>query len=314
MSSANGTVVTPADVEVFRASLCARLGAARDCLVRTSRGPTRSGSISSARPPRNWWTGPTRRSPVRRGVHPAQRPARGPRGRGRDAAPRPGAGPEPRGRAAGADGDHRAAPDGQVDQGRFWHWSASLPWCSGCTGWGRPACRTSPPCDPAAASTSSSRRPELIRPRSSPAMQRIAEDPKDSDALKTLGDLYFDAGDYTTAAQWHAKAVEVDPKDVDGPARPRCGPVQRRRRRRCEGQLGAGRGPRPGQRRGALRPWLPGPERRTGRHGDGAGPVAEGHRHRPDLRAGASRSPRTSRAWTSRAGPGPTANPRPRSE
>lgn len=48
-----------------------------------------------------------------------------------------------------------------------------------------------------------------------PAMQRIAADPEDVDALKDLGDLYFDAGDYTTAAQWHGKAVDVDPKDVE---------------------------------------------------------------------------------------------------
>lgn len=69
--------------------------------------------------------------------------------------------------------------------------------------------------DPAAASAAGESTPALDPAAIMPAMQRIAEDPEDSEALKDLGDLYFDAGDYTTAAQWHAKAVDVDPKDVE---------------------------------------------------------------------------------------------------
>jgi tetratricopeptide (TPR) repeat protein len=69
---------------------------------------------------------------------------------------------------------------------------------------------TGQPTDSAAAAAA----PQLDTAKVGAAMQRISADPKDVTALKELGDLYFQAGDYPTAIEWEAKALEVDPKDV----------------------------------------------------------------------------------------------------
>ncbi len=45
-------------------------------------------------------------------------------------------------------------------------------------------------------------------------MQKIAANPKDAASLIGLGDLYYQAGDFKTAADWMAKAVAADPKNT----------------------------------------------------------------------------------------------------
>lgn len=45
-------------------------------------------------------------------------------------------------------------------------------------------------------------------------MQKISANPKDVASLSQLGDLYFAAGDYKTAAVWEQKVLQVDPKNV----------------------------------------------------------------------------------------------------
>lgn len=45
-------------------------------------------------------------------------------------------------------------------------------------------------------------------------MERIQTDPKDLDALLQLGDQFYVAEDFATAASWFAKAAEVDPTET----------------------------------------------------------------------------------------------------
>lgn len=45
-------------------------------------------------------------------------------------------------------------------------------------------------------------------------MQKISAAPGDVTSLAALGDLYFAAGDYKTAAIWEQKVLEIDPKNV----------------------------------------------------------------------------------------------------
>ncbi len=45
-------------------------------------------------------------------------------------------------------------------------------------------------------------------------MQKIAADPKDVASLQSIGDLYYQAGDYATAATWMDKVLAVDPQNV----------------------------------------------------------------------------------------------------
>jgi cytochrome c-type biogenesis protein CcmH/NrfG len=47
-------------------------------------------------------------------------------------------------------------------------------------------------------------------------MQKLAANPSDIATLQGLGDLYYAAGDYTTAATWAQKVLAVDPKNVTG--------------------------------------------------------------------------------------------------
>jgi cytochrome c-type biogenesis protein CcmH/NrfG/plastocyanin len=47
-------------------------------------------------------------------------------------------------------------------------------------------------------------------------MQKIAADPKDTDSLQQLGDLYYQANDYTDAGTFYDKLLAVDPKNVKG--------------------------------------------------------------------------------------------------
>ena len=46
-------------------------------------------------------------------------------------------------------------------------------------------------------------------------MQTISTDPNDTDALQELADIYFQAGDYTTATDWENKVLAVKPDDVN---------------------------------------------------------------------------------------------------
>jgi tetratricopeptide (TPR) repeat protein len=45
-------------------------------------------------------------------------------------------------------------------------------------------------------------------------MQTIADNPSDIAAFQELGDLYFTARDYQTAAQWEQRVLDIDPNDV----------------------------------------------------------------------------------------------------
>ncbi len=47
-------------------------------------------------------------------------------------------------------------------------------------------------------------------------MQKITTNPKDTDSLQQLGDLYYQASDYTNAASFYDKVLAVDPKNVKG--------------------------------------------------------------------------------------------------
>ena len=47
-------------------------------------------------------------------------------------------------------------------------------------------------------------------------MQKLAADPKNVDTLQQLGDLYYLAGDYASAATWMDKILAIDPKNVTG--------------------------------------------------------------------------------------------------
>lgn len=44
---------------------------------------------------------------------------------------------------------------------------------------------------------------------------RIESNPRDFDALRELGNLQYDQLNYSKAAEWYAKALEVRPNDVD---------------------------------------------------------------------------------------------------
>jgi cytochrome c-type biogenesis protein CcmH/NrfG len=56
--------------------------------------------------------------------------------------------------------------------------------------------------------------PAVDAARVAALMQKIAANPKDTASLIGLGDLYYQAGDFKTAADWMAKAVAVDPKNT----------------------------------------------------------------------------------------------------
>ncbi len=46
-------------------------------------------------------------------------------------------------------------------------------------------------------------------------MQKISANPKDIASLQSLGDQYFQAGDYKTASDWENKVLAIDPKNQD---------------------------------------------------------------------------------------------------
>jgi cytochrome c-type biogenesis protein CcmH/NrfG len=46
-------------------------------------------------------------------------------------------------------------------------------------------------------------------------MQKIAADPKDTASLQSIGDLYYQVGDYATAGTWFDKILAIDPKNTD---------------------------------------------------------------------------------------------------
>lgn len=45
-------------------------------------------------------------------------------------------------------------------------------------------------------------------------MNKLQSNPKDVETLRNLGDLYFGAGDYATAASWQQKIVDINPRDT----------------------------------------------------------------------------------------------------
>lgn len=65
----------------------------------------------------------------------------------------------------------------------------------------------------AIASASPSAQP-LDRAKVATLMEKVSKNPADVAALRSLGDLYFQAGDYTSAATWQKKILDRDPKDV----------------------------------------------------------------------------------------------------
>jgi tetratricopeptide (TPR) repeat protein len=58
------------------------------------------------------------------------------------------------------------------------------------------------------------RQPTLDTARVAELMQAIQANPRDIAALQELGDLYFTARDYQTAAQWEQKILDIEPDDV----------------------------------------------------------------------------------------------------
>jgi tetratricopeptide (TPR) repeat protein len=59
-----------------------------------------------------------------------------------------------------------------------------------------------------------SSQPALDTARVAQLMQAIQANPNDIDALQGLGDLYFAARDYATAAEWEQKVLAVDPSNI----------------------------------------------------------------------------------------------------
>jgi tetratricopeptide (TPR) repeat protein len=55
---------------------------------------------------------------------------------------------------------------------------------------------------------------QIDQARVAALMQNITADPKDVTSLQDLGDIYFAAGDYSTAGGWMEKILEVDPKNL----------------------------------------------------------------------------------------------------
>jgi cytochrome c-type biogenesis protein CcmH/NrfG len=55
---------------------------------------------------------------------------------------------------------------------------------------------------------------QLDTARVNDLMQKIAADPKDIASLQSLGDLYFNAGQYDVAADWEKKVLAIEPKNA----------------------------------------------------------------------------------------------------
>lgn len=71
---------------------------------------------------------------------------------------------------------------------------------------------TVPAMDAADPTTSASAAPTLDAAKVSALMQKITTNPKDTDALGALADMYFQAGDYKNSAVFTKKILEVTPK------------------------------------------------------------------------------------------------------
>lgn len=67
---------------------------------------------------------------------------------------------------------------------------------------------------PVSPNASSSTQP-LDQAKVADLMQKLSANPKDVQTLGALGDLYFQAGDYKTAASWQQKIVDIDSKHVN---------------------------------------------------------------------------------------------------
>lgn len=46
-------------------------------------------------------------------------------------------------------------------------------------------------------------------------LARLQQDPRDVDAMRRLGTLYYGAGDFARTAQWQQEILAVEPRDVD---------------------------------------------------------------------------------------------------
>ena len=66
-----------------------------------------------------------------------------------------------------------------------------------------------------AAAPEASGGPSLDQARVAALMQKISANPKDVASLQALGDLYFQAGDYRTAADWAKKILAIDDKNLE---------------------------------------------------------------------------------------------------
>jgi cytochrome c-type biogenesis protein CcmH/NrfG len=55
---------------------------------------------------------------------------------------------------------------------------------------------------------------QLDSARVAALMAKIQADPKDVASLQALGDMYFGAGDYTTAADWESKVLALEPANT----------------------------------------------------------------------------------------------------
>ena len=67
---------------------------------------------------------------------------------------------------------------------------------------------------PAATDTTATSGPQVDQAQVAALMTKISANPKDAAALTSLGDIYFQAGDYNTAGGWMAKVVALQPKDI----------------------------------------------------------------------------------------------------
>ncbi len=70
-----------------------------------------------------------------------------------------------------------------------------------------PSAQTSP--------TATATAPTLDEARVATLEDRVAADPEDVAAMRELGELHYAVGDFTTAASWQRRILEVDPEDVD---------------------------------------------------------------------------------------------------
>jgi tetratricopeptide (TPR) repeat protein len=62
--------------------------------------------------------------------------------------------------------------------------------------------------------SASSSAPAVDNAKVATLMQAISTNPQDIKSLQSLGDTYFAAGDYTTAATWEQKILAIDPENI----------------------------------------------------------------------------------------------------